>query len=674
MRNPPDRSVVTGLRLAALWAGAATLALAAETAPAPLPGLPPEPRPLQIQATAITPRRLESVSADEERALAGDIVALQHAMERVRAALGATGAPASAPPAAARRAPAAAEGRHLPDGPRRASAKFGPERLSVQRFRDGYAEITIAIEREAAGAVYRELADLLGRPLDDTQVTAARQPVSLHLVDAAWDETLDHLLGQVGLGWHVAGTDPGQPLVLFDLARQPPTGEELEHQAQRSLLVAARDRQTPAAAEAMYLLAHHEAAAGRPLDAMRLYGNLAEAFGASQDPALRPWVQRAIRGIGDAMMAVRQYQDARGVYQSYLGRAAANDPDLPAVYLAAAEAGRQFGLARQDVVAFDEAIDLLHTMLDRFAKVPAAAAEVQLAHLTLGELLFDASRYEEAEAQLKHLAAKKVGGVAADQLAFWLAECAFQQGRVDEARPGYERLGRARAAGRPEANAAAGFYATAAYRVGQCHLRRAEPQYVLALFAFLKARQDFPRSPLDAELLIGIARCYAELERDDDTVNALWELLKQDGVADEPQRRQRVDRLLGDLEGQLADYTAPVRAKILFYIAQADFRRAQRDQAGRAAAAAAAVSHYERVLAEQPPLDLAHAAKLALARAAQLGGQDARAAQALKELLREPSLSARDREAAALQLGTWYHAQGKPREAIRAFRGEVPEP
>jgi tetratricopeptide (TPR) repeat protein len=471
----------------------------------------------------------------------------------------------------------------------------------------------------------------------------------------------------------VDGTDAGKPLVLFDLARQPPAGEALERQAQRALLAAARDRQTPAAAEAMYLLAHHEAAAGRALDAMRLYGNLAEAFGTSKDPVLRAWVQRAIRGIGDAMMAVRQYQDARGVYLSYLGRAAADDPDLPAVYLATAEAGRQLGLARQDVVALDEAIDLLHTMLDRFAKVPAAAAEVQLARLTLGELLFDAGRHAEAEAQLKLVAAKS-GGAAPDQLAFWLAECAFQLGRVDEARPIYERLGRAWAAGKQDARAAGGLYATAAYRLGQCHLRRAEPQYVLALFAFLKARQDFPRSPLDAELLIGIARCYAELERTDDTVNALWELLKQDGVADEPQRRLRFDRLLGDLEGQLADYAGPVRAKILFYIAQADYRRAQRDRAGRAAAAAAAVSHYERVLAEQPPLDLAHAAKLALARAAQLGGQEARAAQALKELLREPSLSPRDRETAALQLGTYYRAQGRLRDAIRAYRGEVPEP
>ena len=200
---------------------------------------------------------------------------------------------------------------------------------------------------------------------------------------------------------------------------------------------------------------------------------------------------------------------------------------------------------------------------------------------------------------------------------------------------------------------------------------RKEPRYVHALFAFLRARQDFPRSDLDAEMLISIARCYAELERDDDTVNALWELLKGDTINDSRPGRLQLDQLLGELEGRLGEYAGPVRAKALFYIAQADYRRAQRDRGARAAAAADAVHHYERVIAEQPPKELLHAARLGLARAALLGGNDLLGVQTLQQELRDPTLSIRDRDYAANLLGTHLRDKGQLREAIKAFRGEV---
>ena len=53
----------TGGRLALLLTGIATLAVAAVEPPAPLPGLPPEPRPLLIQSSPAAVRRLEPVSA-----------------------------------------------------------------------------------------------------------------------------------------------------------------------------------------------------------------------------------------------------------------------------------------------------------------------------------------------------------------------------------------------------------------------------------------------------------------------------------------------------------------------------------------------------------------------------------------------------------------------------------
>jgi hypothetical protein len=295
---------------------------------------------------------------------------------------------------------------------------------------------------------------------------------------------------------------------------------------------------------------------------------------------------------------------------------------------------------------------------------------VQIAHLNLGELLFEAGRWREAGTQLK-LVVANAGGKANDLLAFRLAECAFHENHPADALPTYIELSRRWKSGKTDGAADSTLYATAAYRIGQCHLLADPPKHVHALFAFLRARQDFPESNLDAELLISIARCYAELQRDDDTVNALWELLRTDAVADQRPGQLQLDQLLGELEGRLGGYAGAVRAKAMFYIAQADFRRAQRDRRVRTAAAADAVHHYERTIAERPPKDLLHAARLGLARAAILGGQNDLGESTLRELLADPSLSLRDRDYAANLLGSHLRDQGRLREAIKAFNGEV---
>jgi tetratricopeptide (TPR) repeat protein len=219
----------------------------------------------------------------------------------------------------------------------------------------------------------------------------------------------------------------------------------------------------------------------------------------------------------------------------------------------------------------------------------------------------------------------------------------------------------------------ADLYAAAAFRAGQCWLDRTEPQYVRALFAFLRARQDFPRSPLNAELLMGIARCYAELEREDEMVAALNELLRSDALADPRPERLQLDQLLADLQARLVEYPGPVRARVLFSIAQADWRRALRDPRERGAAALRAMGTFERVLTERPPAELAHAARIGMARAALTAGQDDRGAGALIDLLRDPTLGERDRQLCAQILGQHYRAKGQLREAIQAFRGEVPQ-
>ena len=644
-----------------------SLMQAAETPP-PSPPLPPQPRPLQLgQKAAVVEKIANENPAPGEGTLIDDIGALRRAVERVRVAL-ATNDTTTAP-TAVRPNHGLEVGTHAGEANRRFSVRFGEEKLSIQVTAGGESLVSANIEREAAEVVYRELALLLGHSIDDTGVVATRRAVSLHLKDVPWAEALDRLLGQIGLAWREDGGKDGL-LVVFDSALQPRDRELLEDLAGRALHHAASKNHNAAGAEALWLLGSNEAAARHPLEAMKQFSSLADAYASDTDAAVQVWVRRAIRGVGEAMMALDQFQDARGVFLNYISRAEVGDPDLPDIYLAAAEAARRQGLAKNDAIALDAAIDTLQNLLEEFTKVPAAAARVHVARLNLGDLLFEAARWREAETQLK-LVVTASGGRANDILSFRLAECAFHENRSAEALPAYVELQRRWKNGKTDGDANSIIYATSAYRIGQCHLAATPPKHVHALFAFLRARQDFTESPLDAELLINIARCYAELQRDDDTVNALWDLLKSDAVADQRPGQLQLDQLLGELEGRLGGYSGPVRAKALFYIAQADYRRAQRDRRVRSAAAADAVHHYERTIAERPPKDLLHAARLGLARAAILGGENDLGETTLRELLEDPGLSLRDRDYAANLLGSHLRDQGRLREAIKAFNGEA---
>lgn len=638
---------------------------AGEVAP-PSPTLPPQPRPMQIEQRTPTAVKPATPAPTGNGSLIDDIGALRRSVERVQQAL----ADEKAAPITAPVAHLPATTGEKPEAERRFSARFGAERLSLLVPPHGEPLVSAAIEREAAEVVYRELALLLGRSLDDTGVIATRRAVSLHLKDVSWAEALDRLLGQIGLGWREDGGKGGM-LVVFDTALQARDRDLLDELAGRALRNAASRSQNLTAAEALWLMATAEANARRPLAAMRYYSQLAETYGSENDPAMQMWVRRGIRGVGEAMMALDQFQDARGVFLNYIARAEPSDPELPDIYLAAAEAARRQGLAKNDALALDSAIDTLQNLLEEFGNKPAAATRVHLARVHLGELLFEAGRWREAGVQFK-LVVEASGGKADDLLSFRLAECAFHSDRISEAAPTYVELGRRFKTGKADSSDRS-IYATAAYRIGQCHLQADPPKYVHALFAFLRARQDFPQSTLDAEMLISIARCYAELQRDDETVNALWDLLRSDAVADQRPGQLQLDQLLGELEGRLGGYTGAVRAKALFYIAQADYRRAQRDRRVRTAAAADAVHHYERTIAERPPKELLHAARLGLARAAILGGQNDLGETTLRELLLDPGLSLRDRDYACNLLGSHLRDQGRLRDAIKAFNGEVGE-
>lgn len=652
------------LMLAALLA-AAGLPAFAESVP-PMASLPPEPRPLQIENTVTQPT--PASTAPNAEALRRDLDGLKRAIANVRSAVEQPEAEPGAAPhefgGGARETAVPVTPEHEPAGKPLSSSRLN---MTVQRYTDGAAEVTSAIKRERLELVYRELAMLIDHPIDDSQLISSQSLVSLHLNAVPWRDALDRLLGQEGLAWREEGVSGKTKIVLFDLAQQQHTSETRARMAHSALMRAAVDHSTSYGAEAMYQMGLQEMAALRHLDAIRTFSNIVEEFYTRADFNTHQWVLRSIRGIGDSMMQLEQFQDARSVYLNYISKAEHDDPLLPDVYLKAAEAARRLGDQQHDPASYDDSIDLLHTLLDKFSGNAAALKEVSVARLTLGELLVNASRFSEAETQLKLFSesARQVD----DQVAFWLAECAFQQGRFEEARLAFERLAHAQQNKQADPAVPERVYMLAAYRVGQCFLKQENPQSAQALFSFMRAYQAFGKSEVEEEILINIARCYADLEREDRAIETLWTLLKSDNLDNRPGQLQ-LDQLLGELEGKLTSYSGPVRARVLFYIAQANYRQALRDRTERTRLLSEAIHRYERVLNEDPPRDLRHAASVGLGRSMILAGQYTDAEILLNDLLRNDQLSARDREYAGQLLGNHYREQGKLREAIIAFSGE----
>jgi tetratricopeptide (TPR) repeat protein len=638
------------------------LAIAGEAEPLPTRG--PELRTLQY-----APTTGERPAADT-KALAEDVTALKRALERVRSAVAAGHAGDDQARADLR---AWSEGAAPPDeqaGEPRMGQRFG-ERL---RLRPGTPpRIDADLEGEPLNEVLVAFAQLLDRAVDQLPGAAGRRPVSLRVRDLPLDETLDRLLGQAGYGWREADG----AIIVVDPQRDPPSAADRDRAA-RAALERAAAGEGPRAAEALFLLAQREQAARRPVEALRRASALVDRFAGDRDPGVRMWAMKGMVAAGDAMVALGQVAEARTVYRAYRMRAVAiRDhgerhrlfPDLATVYLSGAAAARRLGDERADPVAFDEAADELHQFLEFYGDDPALAAAAAEARLTLGSLLVRAGRWQEAEVQLtRHAAA---AGKAGHQIHLWLADCAYHQGRFDQAAVIYDGLVRSYRAGQAELPTSA--YAGALERYGLCLVSRDEPRSVEGLLAFLRHRREFRSIPPSAEALVATARCYAEIERDDQAVASLWEMLKGDGIPDAAAGRIEVDRLVGDLIGRAREYPGPVRAKVLFYMGQASWRMAERDRSKRAAAATDAAGFYQRVIDENPPMELAQAARLGLARAALAAGQEERAVGLLKQILRDPAVSERDRQFCAQLLGGHYREKGLLREAIQAYRGEVSE-
>ena len=633
---------------------------AAEGQPMPQPPLPPEPRTLHLAPGTM---RSQEDRPIDRAGLAADIEALTRSVKRVEAALADGGTPAAseAEDSGAHASPAA----HREAEPAVVSERFGAN-LTLRR--QGEAQIIAAdIDGEAIDGILRELTKMADLPLEDASVPGLRRSGSLHVRDLPLPEVLDRLLGQVGVAWRIEGKDQTRHLILTNAPIAADEDLAAERALDRARAAAEAAGDSAAEAEARYLLAKRLLDRGEPIEAMRRFNELVQAMSKARDRDAARWVQRAVRGIGDCMAQLKQWRDARSVYRNYIARAQEGDPELPAVYLAAAEAGRSAGLESQDPLAFDEAIEDLHAMLEKFGE-DRSRVEVPAARLLVGNLLYDAKRWAEAETQLARYVAD-AGGATTDQISFQLADCAFQLERWDVARAGFEDLFRRWRAG--TTTAAPAVYEQSAYRIGLCHLREPKPRFVHALFAFQRAQAEFPKSKMTPELLLNIARCYAEIEREDEAVAALWELLKQEGLAGSGEMQSRLDQEMGGLLGRLSEYPGPIRAKTMFYIAQAEHRRAERDRASRGVVAAQAVGYYERVLSENPSPELRDAARIGLARACFLAGNDERGVLELTNALKDPGLGDRDRAYAARLLGDHLRSQGRPREAVKAYEGKV---
>jgi tetratricopeptide (TPR) repeat protein len=214
-------------------------------------------------------------------------------------------------------------------------------------------------------------------------------------------------------------------------------------------------------------------------------------------------------------------------------------------------------------------------------------------------------------------------------------------------------------------------YRQAMFRLGEIAMLRRRPDYVDALHRFLRARQRFPDSPIEGQLLVKIARCYAEIEADEQHVATLWNILGDERFIDNRDVGFQLEELLADLTDHVDDYPGPIEIRTMFYIAQYHWRAAQRDPATREQHLKEALSKYQRVLGEGPPMRLAQSARLGLSRASLMLGDETRAVQTLKTILRDPGTHPRDAELAAQLLGDHYYEQGRYRQAIQAYDGDV---
>ena len=542
-----------------------------------------------------------------------------------------------------------------PDGaPRQASTM----NLSVQFRHDAAAMVTASLNDIRLGVVLREFADLLGRGLEDDLLPDGRQIVSWHCRDMPWQLALDLLLAQVGAGFREA--EDGRLLVM-DYPRLQLSSDEIRQRAANDFDAAAGDRSGASAAEALVQLAELDRKAERFFVALNSYLEVIESFG--EDPAAAPWVRMALRGYGQTLIDLNQASDARRVFRDYIDSAPKNDPELPQVYLLAAKTTATYGREENDSGAIDQAIQHYQTILQHWSDDPEYELAVAEARTSLGRLLFAEGNYLAAR---RHLEQFVDHGVGSDELRSMIAESSFrlaeQAAVTDPILMAEERqravehftilLERFRS---QQIDGSVEIYRKAAFYLGASYLLDPGSDPVKALVAFLRARQMFPENRLEPDLVLAIARCYAQLEEDSHLIEELYHVLN---VGEQMTNgEEAVAALMGSLKGDLVAYDDSVRAQVLFYIAQAHYRAAQRRPEAREDHLNKAVRDYRRVLVEAKTPNLSVAARLGLGRASLALNDEQQGIAVLEEVLASDKVHPRDSGLAARWLGDYYLEQ-----------------
>ena len=664
----------------------------------PLPPLPPQERPLLIEVQPVRQESEAEVVLDRDGVVA-DFGAMMRIRSRVRALLEAGQVPEVSRP----ETPLPEEREPLeeavdPDGfiEERVATRIGDNDLKLALWRGGHQLVTARIDSLRVEVVYRELMSLMERSIDDRQVRGAQRLVSLHVHELPWREALTRLLGQVGMAWE---EDEEDRIVIFDIEARQLGVQALRERAARALQHAARDDSDPHSAEALYRIAAHQHALARREEsgsrywlALDRYLDVIERFDHNNEtfvPA-RPWVRRAVRGYGSALLELGQYGDARGVFVRYISQADDDDPHLPQVYYAAAEASRRVFEASQaagrvDNAARLQASDLLEVLLQRFGRDPRHDQIITRARLSIGRLLFARGDYEAAREHL--LAHVQDSEGVGDQIRFMIAESAYRQAQQEfrnDRHTGadrllhmaldiYQELFDRVVDGQADPLADVEIYQNAAFRIGQVHMRWSQPDYVKALFAFLRARRRYREAGMDADLVIAIARCYQELRTRGPLIDELYNLLRSDRLRDGRSAEVQISQLLGDIKGDLAGYDSAVENTVRFYIAQAQFAAAQQEPRRRGELLREAIREYDLVVQSQDG-HLRTAARLGLGRAALMAGDTDRGEQALRDIIRAHDGDMnRDVLLAAQLLGDHYQRQGRFAEAIRAYQARLDE-
>lgn len=592
------------------------------------------------------------------------------------------------------------------------SDRLGDNYLAVQHYRRGTtampARVTARITHERVEVVYRDLLYRIGKSPNDRGVNPARRMVSLHVEDLHWEDALTRLLRQVGLGWRhesERGGGRGSSVVIFEMsdAAQRPSDERWQESAMRSLRAAARSGNDAIAAEARYRMARNDQ---RQAERLRREGRDDESWRALHYAAISgfadviqefdtgsrvsgdvlPWIRGSMLGIGASMEAVDMYREAYSVYRNYLAKADRDSELVPQVMFAAANAARRqhARAATGDVSDLDIASRLLQDLIATYGDDQRVLATVTKARLELGQLYMQQGEYEAAREQLlAH--ADFAGDELSHRIHFMVAQAEMAIGRrlrgQGEAYAREADVHLANAESRLELIAQSFYrretdplldedtYRRALYEFGRVKMQRQRPDYVAALHIFLRARQRFPRSDLEAPLLISIARCYAEIHADREHIAHMWQLLENDALLEDRDVRFQLSEMLQDLQDQAEGYSGPIEARVLFYLAQYNYRVAEQNPSLHADHYDRAVSLYQRVIDKRPPQHLAQSSRLGLARAALGAGDDARGRSNLRDILRDPSTHPRDRALASQLLGDHLHSQGRFREAIQAYDG-----